>query len=401
MTTFKHPHGTTWRYDFWWKGRRYTGSTDQLTKADADLVESDIKKRLRQQAWGIAPVDITKTPRFSDWAEHFYEAQKKRVTRPDLVERTVRMVLAFFGAKPSRPVDGGVYHDLRLGDLIVDADWIVKFEDWMEVRGIAGATRNTYRSALSMMYKLANRPKWRKKTHITVNPIEGTERDPIVSRQATVEVDQLQAWILQSAPHIRIALAIGALAPKLRLASILALRWEKNFDRDLQFITNPTHKTIRATGKPQVATIDPQLRAILLPLRKKRGYVITFRGEPVKSIDTGLKRAAEDAGIDYGRHNVTFHTLRHTMATMLAELGVSDELHRLVMGHSDVRTTRGYTHARPIVERGPLAQLSAAMPLTDAVQGPVQGPAPRGSRKRSRKLKKAKARKAVDRGRNA
>jgi hypothetical protein len=58
------------------------------------------------------------------------------------------------------------------------------------------------------------------------------------------------------------------------------------------------------------------------------------------------------------------------MATLLAELGISDELRRVVMGHTDIRTTQGYTHLRPLHERAPLAALSDAMPLQGTVQGP-------------------------------
>lgn len=384
MTTFKHPSGTTWRYDFYWKGRRYTGSTDQLTKADADLVEAAIKTRLRQQAWGIAPVDRTKTPTFSEWAEHYYDAQASRLTRPDILERTLRMVLAFWGAKPSKhAVPDAPYHNLRLADPLIEPDWINRFEQWMTVRQLAGSTKNSYRSAVSGMFKLAMKPRWRGMTHITSNPMVGTERDPRISRRVTLSVEQLQAWIAAAPPHVRLALAIGALAPKLRLASILALRWEKNFDPDLTFLTVYNHKTIRTTGEPQVVPIDPQLQAILQPLQRRRGAVIRYRGRPVASIKKALRNAAQTAGIAYGRRAATFHSLRHTMATMLAELGIAEEQRRLVMGHADIRTTQGYTHLRPLHERAPLAALSAKMPLQGAVQGPRTAPAQKPEGKRA------------------
>ena len=386
MTTFKHPRGKTWRYDFEWRGRRYTGSTDQLTKEDADIVESEIRKRLRQQAWGIAPFDRQRTPSFTDWAGHYSDKQRTRLTRPDLMDRTIRMVLAFWGARPAqKAVADGPYHNLRLADPILDPDWIEKFEAWMTDRGLSGSAKNSYRSALSGMFKLAMRPAWRKKTNVIANPFAGIERDRGTSRKVTITVEQLQAWILHSPPHVRLALAIGALAPKLRLASILALKWQVNFDRQLQFLTVYDHKTIRSSGEPQVVPIDPQLREILAPLQKRSGALITFRGEPIKSIRTALARAARDVGIDYGRAAVTFHSLRHTMATLLAELGVPDEQRRLVMGHSDLRTTQGYTHLRPLHERAPHATLSAAVPLKESVQGKVQGPAPR-TRKNSQRF---------------
>lgn len=381
MTTFRHPKGKTFRYDFRWKGRRYTGNTDQLTKEDADLVEADIKKRLRQQAWGIAPIDRFRTPSFTEWAGHYYERQATRVTRPDLQLRTLRMVLAFWGTKPTKepPVEGGPYHNLRLADPIADPEWIEKFERWMETRRISGSTKNSYRSALCGMYKLAMRPAWRKRTNVTANPFAGIERDAGRSRSVTVTVEELQAWIVAASVHVRLALAIAALAPKLRKASILALRWDRHFDPALTFITTDQHKTIRSSGQPQVVPIDPQLRAILEPFREaakaaRTPYVITFRGKPVKDIKTAVKGSAGRAGLVYGRHAVSFHTVRHTMATMLAELGVPEKQRQMVMGHAELATTQRYTHLRPIHEREPHAALSQAVRLQEVVQGPPSKP---------------------------
>ncbi|HYE17064.1 MAG TPA: tyrosine-type recombinase/integrase, partial [Tepidisphaeraceae bacterium] len=255
---------------------------------------------------------------------------------------------------------------------ILDPDWLTKFEAWMDARGIAGGTKNSYRSAVSGMYRLALRPQWRKKTHVLANPMAGTERDARRSRTGTLTIDQLRAWITAAPPHVKLALAVGALAPKLRLSSILNLRWGVNIPKALDFITVYDHKTIRHTDEPQVMPIDPQLQTILGPLWKPSGYVITFRGEPVKDIKTALRRAAKDAGIDYGRASITFHSLRHTMATLLAELGVPERQRQEVMGWLDAQTAQGYTHLRPTHERQPLALLSGAVQIADVVQGPVQ-----------------------------
>jgi integrase len=392
VTVFKHPRGTTWRYDFWWKGKRYQGTTDQLTRSDAELAEAAVKKRLRQEAWGIAPMDRTRTPTFTEWAAYFAKHQRARVRRPDLQERTLRMVLAFWGRRPRKePVAGGVYHDLRLADPIIDVDWIVRFEEWMTERGIAGSTKNSYRSVMSGMYRLALRPTHRKKTHVVINPFIGVERDRVPSRIATLSVAEVQAWIRESPPHVRVAIALAALAPKLRLASILALRWRTNINRELTYITVHEHKTIAATG-PQVVPIDPQLRAILEPLSKRYGtHVITYRGHPVKSIKTALKRAARDAGLNYGRAGVTFHSLRHTMATLLAELGVPEQQRQATMGHLDSRTTQKYTHLRPAHERAPLALLSAAVPLLALFEEAVSTGTPVATREDPERLPQSAA----------
>jgi hypothetical protein len=103
VTTFRHPRGKTFRYDFWWDGRRHTGTTGQLSKQDADIVEGKIMERVRQDAHGIAPFDRTQTPSFSSWAfEHLkYVRKKGRVRRLDVVQDTLRLVLQFFGKRPA------------------------------------------------------------------------------------------------------------------------------------------------------------------------------------------------------------------------------------------------------------------------------------------------------------
>jgi hypothetical protein len=44
--------------------------------------------------------------------------------------------------------------------------------------------------------------------------------------------------------HVRLAVAIAALAPKLRCASLLALTWSENIDADFRFISVRRHKTV-------------------------------------------------------------------------------------------------------------------------------------------------------------
>ena len=55
MTVYREKGRRIFRYDFWFRGRRYTGSTEQLEKADAEAVEHEHKRKLRHQAGGILP----------------------------------------------------------------------------------------------------------------------------------------------------------------------------------------------------------------------------------------------------------------------------------------------------------------------------------------------------------
>jgi site-specific recombinase XerC len=78
-----------------------------------------------------------------------------------------------------------------------------------------------------------------------------------------------------------------------------------------------------------------------------------------------------DAGLPYGRFvddGVTFHTLRHTAATILAELEVSESKRKAeTMGHRHMMTTQKYTHLRPMRSRPIVEALSAVLPISDLV----------------------------------
>lgn len=420
MTTFKHPRGRTFRYDFQYtppgatKPVRHTGSTGQLTKADADLVERDIMTHVRQEAYGIAPFDRMQTPSFTAWAaQHLaYVTKRGRVTRLDEFEKTLKLCLQFWGRRPAKAsnVDrvpkqwrkavqaaadraaSAPYHDLRLADPIAEPDWIEQFEDWLTSRGLSGPRKNHYRSAMSGLYRTALLPAFRKKTHVSANPFQHLERDHVPSRLGTLTAEQLEALITAAPLHVRIALAIATYAPEMRLGSILKLRWTLNLNPSLTQITTG-HKTERHTGLPQIIPVSVALHEILkwahaqaqaaqlkAPTSKADKYVITYHGQPIKRLGTALRSAVtkankglpKDLQMTYGVRltwGVTFHSVRHTMATLLAQWGEPEAIRQLVMGHRSLATTQKYTHLASATKTGPLERIGAKMQLRDAVQG--------------------------------
>lgn len=374
MTVYRR--GRVWHYDFWYKGDRYRGSTGQLTKDDAKDVETREQQKVRRKAAGLEAEGPGATPTFQDWAEVYYEQRARHVTRPETIEDLVRVLLRFFGAQPDQPIEGEPYHNLRLGDIIQDPSWLERFELWMRARGIAAQTRNHYRSQLSQMYKLASSPTFRARTRVHSNPLAGVGRDSVVPREVVMTADELRRFLAVAAYHVRLAVAIGALAPKLRLANILGLRWSEHFDPDLAYITVHDHKTAVRTKKPLVIPITEQLRTILQDARRRHpesDVVVSYRKDPLTQIRGGVQAAARRAGLTYGRFmhdGLTFHTLRHTAATVLAELGVSEQHRKELMGHASIQTTQRYTHLRPVHLRAPAEQLSAALPIADLVMLP-------------------------------
>jgi len=386
MTVFRSSDRKAYRYDFCFNGRRHQGSTKQVRKADAELWESKLKLQLRQQLGGVASLSAGDTPAIQEWAEIYYTDVEPRLRHPERVADILRVVLRFWGRKPARATAKNrayqhePYHDLHLGDPIADPYWVVRFEAWMAARQQSGQTRNQYRSTLSQLFDLAMQPAYRARTGVILNPFRGIRRDPPRRRVTTVSVDELRAWLAAASYHVRLAMGIAALAPTLRLGNILALTWAAHLDRDLTRITVPEHKTMADTGQPLVVLVSAQLRAILLDARRRSPStsVVNYRGRPVETITGGVARAAARAGLTYGRANgVTFHTLRHAMASLFARLSdvdggpaLSESQRMRLMGHSRLETTQIYTHLAGADQQPHLERLSAAVPIVDLVTHP-------------------------------
>jgi hypothetical protein len=75
--------------------------------------------------------------------------------------------------------------------------------------------------------------------------------------------------------HVRLAVAIAALAPELRLASVLALTWSENIDADFRFISVRRHKTVTRVRRPQAVPISGDVGFI----RTVHGFGYAFAGE--------------------------------------------------------------------------------------------------------------------------
>lgn len=402
MSVYKR--GTVFHYEFWYRSIRHRGTTEQIHQEDAEQFERDLKTRLRREAHGITTFDPKNSPLIADFVEVHLRAKSKKIKRIDLLTRTLRMCLAFWGARPRQnPVDGGVYHDLRLADPITDPTWLERFEVWMDARGLEGSTKNSYLSAMSQLYQTALRPRFRAKTGITTNPFGDVERNPTNVRVVNATIADLHAWIAAAAPHMRLALIVGALAHKLRMEQVLALRFDQHLDRELTRISFMDYKTqtLRRSRPAQVTTVSQDLRLVLEAVRRARPgvpHVITWRGKPVKSIKTASRNAAIRAKLKYGLADggVTFHALRQIANTELARAGVPALLLATASGHTDSATVEKHYVHLPTRDEVAVVELLAERlrlkALAESTVGTIAGTHPDRAVKFRGKSKKTLAR---------
>ena len=126
----------------------------------------------------------------------------------------------------------------------------------------------------------------------------------------------------------------------MRLGEILGLTWDK-VDLEGRFIRLEPEDT--KDDEPRLVPIMDKLynELVTLPNRLsgigEDNHVFQYMGKPLNSIDTGLKRACERAGILYGRKikgGFTFHDLRHTFNTNMRKAGVDKSVIMKITGHS-------------------------------------------------------------------
>lgn len=414
MTVHKPKDRASYRYKFVIEGQVYQGNTGLRTQADAEEFEEREKRRVRRELAGL-PTLADSAPPFSVWSQVYlkYLRQRKKVRRIDRVEDLLRVVLRFWGAKPRQgAIAGEPYHNLTLVDPIRDPDWIERFEEWIRrrkvrigtdadgdpiYRAVGAQQRLHYMSIMSRLYRVARLPRFRKKTGVTVNPFLEIERDKPAGRKVTVTPAEMRRWLAHTPRHAQLAIAIAALAPKLRKENVLELRWDRSFDPGFTFITVEEHKTVGLTKQPMVVPIGRSLRRLLKAAKRDAttDYVVTYRGRPVKDIRHAVRQGAESAGLTYGRDvvgGVTFHTIRHTAATLLAEVPSLTEAQRAATMGQDILTTQQYTHLRPASQRPVINQLADRLKLESVLddafgrpESKAESGSDRSARKRSEK----------------
>lgn len=109
--------------------------------------------------------------------------------------------------------------------------------------------------------------------------------------------------------------------------------------------------------------LRPELVDELRALRHARPYVFNPVADQPLSYRTAHQRItaiAKEAGI---RH-VSWHPLRHTIATNLTLNKVSLRVVQELLGHADIRTTERYAHVATATMRASLDELSYAARVT-------------------------------------
>jgi len=208
----------------------------------------------------------------------------------------------------------------------------------------SGPTVNRYRMALQSVIRFARQKRLLPRGWVSpLQDIPQHKENPGKLRFLTPEEEQrlmdaarLQSWVLLPL-LIRLAIVTG-----LRRGALLALCW-----RDVVLEADVPHIAVARTknGDAHVSPITPDLVQEFRRMRRIRSedgdliFVGKHRDQP-HDFRHGFNEACQLAGLE----GVTFHTLRHTSCSRLAQAGVDILAIAEHAGHRSLTMTRRYSH---------------------------------------------------------
>ena len=224
----------------------------------------------------------------------------------------------------------------RKGSLITDIDYqfLVSYDKWLRESGIA---HNTRISRLRLLRALLNEAKRRDIIHI--NPFDRFRIQQMVSKKGFLTIEQvhkLEKLVLKGQEDkIRDAFLIGCYTG-LRFSDVITLRNEHINDGWLT-------KKMAKTGFIVELPISELFGGKMMQLIEKYGGNIERVTKSLGSnsaVNKTLRSILDRIKAD---PKITFHSSRHTFATLLGQSGVQLTTIQKLLGHQKLQTTQIYS----------------------------------------------------------
>jgi integrase len=231
---------------------------------------------------------------------------------------------------------------------------IRSFRDSLAAAGHSPSTVNGTMKVLAAPFNGA-----RRLGHIAVNPCAGVEmlRDDADTEKDVFTPEQV-GLLLETASDDWAGAILAAYTTGLRLRDVADLSWGA-FDFDAGIVRVKTGKT----GTVVVLPIHPDFMTWLAKQTRGVGKAAVFptlagkSGAGKSGLSMAFKRIMEKAGIvgrtlrapaenSAGRtqSSLSFHSLRHSFNSAMANAGVSQEVRQKLTGHTSAKMNTKYTH---------------------------------------------------------
>jgi integrase len=333
--------GSRFHYDFRIRTQRYRGAIPEArTKAEAEQAEVKIKTWIYERKFG----KISASKNFTEFVNGTYlpwARANKRSSRDDELHASV--FCRHFGKKALNEIDQQMIEDFKVKRMKTTTRY---------GRPRKPASVNRELAILSGVFTMAVDYE-----EVAQNPCRKVESLPENNQRTRhlsfEEEDRLFAALTGDRAYLK-PIITAAIYAGPRRGELLRARWS-NVDFDL----NAINFTETKTNKDRSVPMDPIVREALLEVCDEAGdaeyvFINPDTGTRYTDIKKGFSVACRLANIT----GLTFHDLRHTFGTRLADAGVDVVKIKELMGHASIVTTMRYIHATDKGKRGAITVLS-------------------------------------------
>jgi integrase len=312
-----------WHYDFWYRGRRYKGSTKQTSKVRAQEYESRLRWQIEhgEDPFIKSPLLDDLRTKYLAWLET--NRSPKHVTRS---RQAIDNVLGGMrGVRAAEDVTTGKIENYKKRRLREVSPFTVN----LELRHFKGFLRRCVKQG------------WLATMPAVIEGVRTPGRGRVIflrENEIVQVLDNLRPWSRQAAEFY--------LQTGLRLSEGRFLEWQDvDLDAGELWVRNkPALGFTPKAGKERTVPLPPELLEQLRARQQKAGWVLEAQSGgqlDAKIFYLALKRAGKAAGL---QDSIGPHTLRHTYGSRLAMAGVPLPTIKELMGHSDISTTMIYVH---------------------------------------------------------
>jgi integrase len=235
--------------------------------------------------------------------------------------------------------------------------------------GYAGSTVHSMRTTLSKVLQSA--VDW---DYLEQNPARGIrigDRAPVLERKF-LDPEQIRQ-LLPALPEPCRTLVLLAVGSGMRIGELLALRWKHvDFLRSVISIRESLYRgrfggPKTRSSRRDVPMSEPVRQALLAHRARSQNprsedLLFTSRAQTPANAKNLLRRVLQPTCKRLDLPLVSWHSFRHTHATLLSETGESLKTAQAILGHSDLETTlKVYTHVIPESQRRAIECVSGVL----------------------------------------
>ena len=323
----------SWYVDFRFGRKRYRKKSPTNTRAGTEMYEASLRQKL---ARGEPLEEVEEKPKaqipvlsefYKTWMTSYSETNNKPSTIISKRSIFEHGLLPYFGN--------------RLLDDIGTKD-IEGYKAYKLKEGLKNKTINNHISCLGTCLKIA--ADWE-----VINNLPKIKLLKVPPPQTTfLTEDECKALLSTVGDNIYHDMIFTVLRTGLRLGELIALKWsDLDFNNQTMKVQRSITVGIEGSTKSnkvrQIPILDTLINVLLL--REKNGEYVFPRddGSPMSQSQSEkqLKKFFYQAGI---KKNISWHGLRHTFASHMANNNVNVQVIKELLGHSDIKTTMRYVH---------------------------------------------------------